>query len=185
MTASACSYRSVTSLVCCPIQIQPASHQNGTGSHLTMSTHWWIFQETDCQELSQKLLMSVFFPPLFSELFWLIWSWMKFCSPYSHNTPYPQPLHPISLSLLCPSLPFPLPLHIWFRTEDREFAPRLKTAENANIQPNPGLILRAEPTVTNILKVKSTITCSKLYKAFSVYYSVDVVLVIKSLVSTK
>ncbi|XP_028424178.1 mediator of RNA polymerase II transcription subunit 24 isoform X1 [Perca flavescens] len=38
------------------------------------------------------------------------------------------------------------------RTEDREFAPRLKTAENANIQPNPGLILRAEPTVTNILK---------------------------------
>uniref|UniRef100_A0A8C6S9V4 Mediator of RNA polymerase II transcription subunit 24 n=1 Tax=Neogobius melanostomus TaxID=47308 RepID=A0A8C6S9V4_9GOBI len=38
------------------------------------------------------------------------------------------------------------------RTEDREFAPKLKTAENANIQPNPGLILRAEPTVTNILK---------------------------------
>lgn len=38
------------------------------------------------------------------------------------------------------------------RNEDREFAPRLKTAENANIQPNPGLILRAEPTVTNILK---------------------------------
>ncbi|KAA0725513.1 Mediator of RNA polymerase II transcription subunit 24 [Triplophysa tibetana] len=38
------------------------------------------------------------------------------------------------------------------RTEDREHAPRLKTAENANIQPNPGLILRAEPTVTNILK---------------------------------
>ncbi|XP_023676613.2 mediator of RNA polymerase II transcription subunit 24 [Paramormyrops kingsleyae] len=38
------------------------------------------------------------------------------------------------------------------RAEDREYAPRLKTAENANIQPNPGLILRAEPTVTNILK---------------------------------
>lgn len=38
------------------------------------------------------------------------------------------------------------------RTEDRENAPKLKTAENANIQPNPGLILRAEPTVTNILK---------------------------------
>uniref|UniRef100_A0A3P8VZR2 Mediator of RNA polymerase II transcription subunit 24 n=1 Tax=Cynoglossus semilaevis TaxID=244447 RepID=A0A3P8VZR2_CYNSE len=38
------------------------------------------------------------------------------------------------------------------RTEDRELAPKLKTAENANIQPNPGLILRAEPTVTNILK---------------------------------
>ncbi|XP_063077760.1 mediator of RNA polymerase II transcription subunit 24 isoform X2 [Engraulis encrasicolus] len=37
-------------------------------------------------------------------------------------------------------------------TSKREFAPRLKTAENANIQPNPGLILRAEPTVTNILK---------------------------------
>ncbi|XP_028989883.1 mediator of RNA polymerase II transcription subunit 24 isoform X2 [Betta splendens] len=37
-------------------------------------------------------------------------------------------------------------------TSRREFAPRLKTAENANIQPNPGLILRAEPTVTNILK---------------------------------
>ncbi|KTG44009.1 hypothetical protein cypCar_00018286 [Cyprinus carpio] len=41
------------------------------------------------------------------------------------------------------------------RTEDREHAPRLRTAENANIQPNPGLILRAEPTVTNILKVLS------------------------------
>uniref|UniRef100_H3D5N2 Mediator of RNA polymerase II transcription subunit 24 n=1 Tax=Tetraodon nigroviridis TaxID=99883 RepID=H3D5N2_TETNG len=38
------------------------------------------------------------------------------------------------------------------RYKFREFAPRLKTAENANIQPNPGLILRAEPTVTNILK---------------------------------
>ncbi|XP_034426754.1 mediator of RNA polymerase II transcription subunit 24 [Hippoglossus hippoglossus] len=37
-------------------------------------------------------------------------------------------------------------------TAKREFSPRLKTAENANIQPNPGLILRAEPTVTNILK---------------------------------
>ncbi|MGH0114816.1 UNVERIFIED_CONTAM: hypothetical protein FKN15_051615 [Acipenser sinensis] len=34
----------------------------------------------------------------------------------------------------------------------REHSPRLKTSENANIQPNPGLILRAEPTVTNILK---------------------------------
>ncbi|CAL8283567.1 unnamed protein product [Merluccius merluccius] len=34
----------------------------------------------------------------------------------------------------------------------REYAPRQKTTENANIQPNPGLILRAEPTVTNILK---------------------------------
>ncbi|CAL8300803.1 unnamed protein product [Lota lota] len=38
------------------------------------------------------------------------------------------------------------------RYEGREYAPRLKTTENANIQPNPGLILRAEPTVTNILK---------------------------------
>ncbi|XP_068930340.1 mediator of RNA polymerase II transcription subunit 24 isoform X3 [Petaurus breviceps papuanus] len=38
------------------------------------------------------------------------------------------------------------------RTADRELAPWLKSAENANIQPNPGLILRAEPTVTNILK---------------------------------
>ncbi|KAK7919771.1 hypothetical protein WMY93_011055 [Mugilogobius chulae] len=40
------------------------------------------------------------------------------------------------------------------RGQDRgqEYAPKLKTAENANIQPNPGLILRAEPTVTNILK---------------------------------
>ncbi|XP_048416722.1 mediator of RNA polymerase II transcription subunit 24 [Stegostoma tigrinum] len=38
------------------------------------------------------------------------------------------------------------------RTADRELAPRLKSAENASIQPNPGLILRAEPTVTNILK---------------------------------
>ncbi|XP_078280598.1 mediator of RNA polymerase II transcription subunit 24 isoform X2 [Rhinoraja longicauda] len=38
------------------------------------------------------------------------------------------------------------------RTADRELAPQLKSAENASIQPNPGLILRAEPTVTNILK---------------------------------
>lgn len=36
-------------------------------------------------------------------------------------------------------------------TADRD--PQLKSSENANIQPNPGLILRAEPTVTNILKV--------------------------------
>ncbi|CAO2645171.1 Mediator of RNA polymerase II transcription subunit 24 [Lemmus lemmus] len=36
------------------------------------------------------------------------------------------------------------------RTADRD--PQLKSSENANIQPNPGLILRAEPTVTNILK---------------------------------
>lgn len=53
----------------------------------------------------------------------------------------------------------PLPPAILLRAEDREFAPRLKTAENANIQPNPGLILRAEPTVTNILKVE----CQKLF----------------------
>ncbi|XP_039083734.1 mediator of RNA polymerase II transcription subunit 24 isoform X2 [Hyaena hyaena] len=38
------------------------------------------------------------------------------------------------------------------RAADREHAPQLKSGENANIQPNPGLILRAEPTVTNILK---------------------------------
>ncbi|XP_036610605.1 mediator of RNA polymerase II transcription subunit 24 isoform X1 [Trichosurus vulpecula] len=38
------------------------------------------------------------------------------------------------------------------RAADREEAPWLKSAENANIQPNPRLILRAEPTVTNILK---------------------------------
>ncbi|XP_074018897.1 mediator of RNA polymerase II transcription subunit 24 isoform X4 [Numenius arquata] len=38
------------------------------------------------------------------------------------------------------------------KAADREHAPHLKSAENANIQPNPGLILRAEPTVTNILK---------------------------------
>uniref|UniRef100_A0A663MQ05 Mediator of RNA polymerase II transcription subunit 24 n=1 Tax=Athene cunicularia TaxID=194338 RepID=A0A663MQ05_ATHCN len=37
-------------------------------------------------------------------------------------------------------------------TDKRKHAPCLKSAENANIQPNPGLILRAEPTVTNILK---------------------------------
>lgn len=41
---------------------------------------------------------------------------------------------------------------------DREHAPQLKSDENANIQPNPGLILRAEPTVTNILKVSSPIS---------------------------
>ncbi|XP_062966641.1 mediator of RNA polymerase II transcription subunit 24 isoform X2 [Cynocephalus volans] len=38
------------------------------------------------------------------------------------------------------------------RKADREHAPHLKSGENANIQPNPSLILRAEPTVTNILK---------------------------------
>uniref|UniRef100_A0A8C5QQA8 Mediator of RNA polymerase II transcription subunit 24 n=1 Tax=Leptobrachium leishanense TaxID=445787 RepID=A0A8C5QQA8_9ANUR len=38
------------------------------------------------------------------------------------------------------------------RAADREQAPRLKSSENSTIQPNPGLILRAEPTVTNILK---------------------------------
>ncbi|KAF6734747.1 Mediator of RNA polymerase II transcription subunit 24 [Oryzias melastigma] len=37
-------------------------------------------------------------------------------------------------------------------TSKRESAPRLKTGDNANKQPNPVLILRAEPTVTNILK---------------------------------
>ncbi|PIO40068.1 hypothetical protein AB205_0153200 [Aquarana catesbeiana] len=36
------------------------------------------------------------------------------------------------------------------RTADREHAPR--PTESNTIQPNPGLILRAEPTVTNILK---------------------------------
>ncbi|KAG9474117.1 hypothetical protein GDO78_004427 [Eleutherodactylus coqui] len=37
------------------------------------------------------------------------------------------------------------------RAADREQAPR--SSENSAIQPNPGLILRAEPTVTNILKM--------------------------------
>lgn len=47
------------------------------------------------------------------------------------------------------------PLSLWVpRMADREHAPHLKSAENANIQPNPRLILRAEPTVTNILKVR-------------------------------
>lgn len=41
------------------------------------------------------------------------------------------------------------------RAADKENSPSLKSAENANIQPNPGLILRAEPTVTNILKVSA------------------------------
>ncbi|XP_036194977.1 mediator of RNA polymerase II transcription subunit 24 isoform X6 [Myotis myotis] len=41
------------------------------------------------------------------------------------------------------------------RAADREHAPQQKSGENANIQPNPGLILRAEPTVTNILKCSS------------------------------
>ncbi|KAM9296958.1 mediator of RNA polymerase II transcription subunit 24 [Gastrophryne carolinensis] len=36
------------------------------------------------------------------------------------------------------------------RSADREHAPR--SSESSAIQPNPGLILRAEPTVTNILK---------------------------------
>ncbi|KAM4843552.1 mediator of RNA polymerase II transcription subunit 24 isoform 3-T3 [Thomomys bottae] len=39
------------------------------------------------------------------------------------------------------------------RAADRD--PEVKSSENANIQPNPGLILRAEPTVTNILKCSS------------------------------
>uniref|UniRef100_A0A2K5DRH6 Mediator of RNA polymerase II transcription subunit 24 n=1 Tax=Aotus nancymaae TaxID=37293 RepID=A0A2K5DRH6_AOTNA len=38
------------------------------------------------------------------------------------------------------------------RKADREHAPQQKSGENANIQPNIQLILRAEPTVTNILK---------------------------------
>lgn len=68
------------------------------------------------------------------------------------------------------ALAAPIVPHSWFSSEDREFAPRLKTAENANIQPNPGLILRAEPTVTNILKVKnSCLTCAST-KKFSVHY---------------
>nr|XP_044600913.1 mediator of RNA polymerase II transcription subunit 24 isoform X3 [Equus asinus] len=41
------------------------------------------------------------------------------------------------------------------RAADRKHVPQLKSSENANIQPNPGLILRAEPTVTNILKCSS------------------------------
>jgi len=61
-------------------------------------------------------------------------------------------MHIIDLCSLLISLSVPC-FFFFFRTEDREHAPRLKTAENANIQPNPGLILRAEPTVTNILKV--------------------------------
>jgi len=45
-------------------------------------------------------------------------------------------------------------LSLWITSKaDREDAPQLQSAENANIQPNPRLILRAEPTVTNILKV--------------------------------
>ncbi|KAL0597825.1 Mediator of RNA polymerase II transcription subunit 24 [Plecturocebus cupreus] len=39
------------------------------------------------------------------------------------------------------------------RKADREHAPQQKSGENANIQPNIQLILRAEPTVTNILKM--------------------------------
>uniref|UniRef100_A0A2K6AW08 Mediator of RNA polymerase II transcription subunit 24 n=1 Tax=Macaca nemestrina TaxID=9545 RepID=A0A2K6AW08_MACNE len=38
------------------------------------------------------------------------------------------------------------------RKADREHAPQQKSGENVNIQPNIQLILRAEPTVTNILK---------------------------------
>ncbi|XP_006889466.1 PREDICTED: mediator of RNA polymerase II transcription subunit 24 isoform X1 [Elephantulus edwardii] len=38
------------------------------------------------------------------------------------------------------------------RAADREHASQLKSSENGSIQPNPRLILRAEPTVTNILK---------------------------------
>ncbi|EHH58083.1 hypothetical protein EGM_07863 [Macaca fascicularis] len=41
------------------------------------------------------------------------------------------------------------------RKADREHAPQQKSGENANIQPNIQLILRAEPTVTNILKALS------------------------------
>ncbi|EPY78348.1 mediator of RNA polymerase II transcription subunit 24 isoform 6 [Camelus ferus] len=41
---------------------------------------------------------------------------------------------------------------------DREHAPWLKSDENANLQPNPGLILCAEPTVTNILRTMDAAT---------------------------
>lgn len=158
-TASACCYRSATSSACSLIQIQPASHRNGTLSPLTVNIHDSFFLLKDCIKNWVQQLFSVFL------LFCLKW-WVY--SPYWHNIPIsisPSPPCPLpfslspslslSFSLLypCPLTPLPLPLHIWFRTEDREFAPRLKTAENANIQPNPGLILRAEPTVTNILKV--------------------------------
>lgn len=150
VTASECSYRSAISLVCFQKQIQPASHQNGmlfmntyNGGHFRMSQQ-------------QKPLLLSFFGCL-------KWEWVILFTTFTqyhalHIPPIPPPRPPLCL----PSFSFPPPLHLWFRTEDREFAPRLKTAENANIQPNPGLILRAEPTVTNILKV----TWSNLYKAF-------------------
>lgn len=50
-------------------------------------------------------------------------------------------------------------------TADRD--PQLKSSENANIQPNPGLILRAEPTVTNILKVCAPAVDSLFFQPFS------------------
>lgn len=61
--------------------------------------------------------------------------------------------------LISVSFLFSWPMARGHSAADREHAPQLKSGENANIQPNPGLILRAEPTVTNILKVRVPFPC--------------------------
>lgn len=84
--ASVCSCRSAISSVCCPIQTQPASLQNGTGSNLTMNT-WHLF--------------SVFF------IFWtlnMIMSGFLFTI-FTQYTISPPPLRPISCLSSAPSFP--------------------------------------------------------------------------------
>lgn len=117
---------------------------------LSHMEHTWcrMFHEKDGIKLILRLAASFWFCHFH---FNLLISFTLFTFIQSHTYIHTHTMPPPSSP---PWSSVPLPLHTFFRTEDREFAPRLKTAENANIQPNPGLILRAEPTVTNILKVK-------------------------------
>lgn len=133
-----CSWQSVINSGCCRIQIQLTSHQSGMGFSA-------IRKHAIMDILGQRLPIFLFKNFNYIDEKWE-WNFIHYIHVISPNTSILSPSSSPSLFIL-------LPLQIWFRTEDREFAPRLKTAENANIQPNPGLILRAEPTVTNILKV--------------------------------
>lgn len=67
-------------------------------------------------------------------------------------------------------LPFSWPTGYGHSAADRKHVPQLKSSENANIQPNPGLILRAEPTVTNILKVSaSSLATGVIFPSFQFF----------------
>lgn len=111
---------------------------------LTSERYTFLWNHWTCMILQQRLRFCFFFV-----CFVMFYVKVRLELITFHLHPTPTPISPPT----SPNPPSPTPLHIWFRTVDREFVPRVKTAENANIQPNPGLILRAEPTVTNILKV--------------------------------